>query len=293
MWIDGVFSGGGVKAFAFVGALGVMEERGYRFKRVAGTSAGSIIAAFVAAGFTSKEIHQEMDDLQPKLFMDQDMIHRFPFIRWIGLYKRLGLYRGKNFETWMDTRLAEKGIKTFGDLEKGALTIIASDLTNGKMLVFPDDLPSYGINPDHFQVSKAVRMSCSLPFFFQPLTLFNKDGEKCIIVDGGVISNFPVWVYEENQKPPRPYLGFQLRSKNDYFVEAKINNAFDLFKSLFETMKEAHDAKYISKDVLPNIVFLPVEYMKTSNFKLSKLDQEKLVQIGRDRTQAFIKKWTH
>lgn len=39
MLIDGVFSGGGIKGFAYVGALQVLEEQNYRFKRVAGTSA--------------------------------------------------------------------------------------------------------------------------------------------------------------------------------------------------------------------------------------------------------------
>ncbi|MER2091063.1 MAG: patatin-like phospholipase family protein, partial [Sporosarcina sp.] len=56
MWIDGVFSGGGLKGFALVGAYQVLEEKGYQFKRVAGTSAGSILASFIAAGYTAKEI---------------------------------------------------------------------------------------------------------------------------------------------------------------------------------------------------------------------------------------------
>ena len=50
MIIDGVFSGGGIKGFAMIGALEVLEERGFAIKRSAGTSAGSIIASFIAAG---------------------------------------------------------------------------------------------------------------------------------------------------------------------------------------------------------------------------------------------------
>lgn len=293
MYVDAVFSGGGIKVFAFVGALEVAEERGLEFRRVAGTSAGAIIAGLIAAGYRSHEILQEMDDLQPKLFMDQELIYRFPFFRWMALYKRLGLYKGDVFEKWLFSRFEKKGIKTFGDLEPGALTIVASDITNGRMLVIPDDLPMYGINPAHFLVSRAIRMSCSLPFFFEPMSIYNKDGKRCIIVDGGIISNLPVWIYEKNKKRPRPYLGFQLSSKNDYFVGHEIHNAFDLFKSLFETMKEAYDAQYVSKDVAANICFLPVEYMKTTNFKISKIDQEKLVQVGRERTRDFLKKWPY
>ena len=63
MLIDGVFSGGGLKGFALVGAYEVLEEKGYQFKRVAGTSAGAILASFIAAGYTAKEIELLFDDL--------------------------------------------------------------------------------------------------------------------------------------------------------------------------------------------------------------------------------------
>ena len=47
---DLVLEGGGVKGIALVGAISVLEERGYGFRRVAGTSAGAIVGALVAAG---------------------------------------------------------------------------------------------------------------------------------------------------------------------------------------------------------------------------------------------------
>ncbi|NAP00506.1 hypothetical protein FRY77_31490, partial [Halomonas sp. MG34] len=44
MKIDGVFSGGGVKAYAFLGVLEVLKSKELKLERVAGTSAGAIIA---------------------------------------------------------------------------------------------------------------------------------------------------------------------------------------------------------------------------------------------------------
>ena len=44
MKIDGVFEGGGVRGIAHVGAICALAEKGYEWERVAGTSAGSIIA---------------------------------------------------------------------------------------------------------------------------------------------------------------------------------------------------------------------------------------------------------
>lgn len=55
--VDGVFEGGGNLGTAYIGALMALEERGVWFKRVAGTSAGAITAALVAAGYTAEELN--------------------------------------------------------------------------------------------------------------------------------------------------------------------------------------------------------------------------------------------
>ncbi|MFC7394250.1 patatin-like phospholipase family protein [Scopulibacillus cellulosilyticus] len=294
MWIDGVFSGGGVKGFAFVGALEVIEQAGFRFRRLAGTSAGSIIAALLAAGYTSKEIRYHMENMHPDIFMDKKSFFRFPFFKWLTLYWKMGLYKGNVLEKWMKDLLHNKGVESFYDLGPDTLKIIVSDLSRGSLVVIPDDLVHYGIDPEKFSVARAVRMSCSLPFFYEPVTLYNQKGEKCIIVDGGVLSNFPLFVFDtQNNLPVRPFLGFQLSGQSEMFAAKKIKNAVDLFHRLFLTMKEAHDAKYISKYAASNIIFIPVDKVQTADFKLSKEDRDELVEIGRKRAQRFLKKWTY
>lgn len=57
----GIFQGGGAKGYAHVGALKAAEQRGIRFVRIAGTSAGAIIAALAAAGYTADELLDAMD----------------------------------------------------------------------------------------------------------------------------------------------------------------------------------------------------------------------------------------
>ena len=47
MKADLVLEGGGVKGIGLVGALSVLEQSGYTFERVAGTSAGAIVASLV------------------------------------------------------------------------------------------------------------------------------------------------------------------------------------------------------------------------------------------------------
>ncbi|WP_096201216.1 patatin-like phospholipase family protein [Bacillus sp. FJAT-45350] len=296
MKVDGVFAGGGVRAFTFIGVLEEMESQGYTFERLAGTSAGAIIAALIKAGFTSKELRDVLEPLDLSTFMDKtNKLLPFRFIQWIGVYYRLGLYKGDKLEEWLEEILRQKGIRTFEDLPKGSLKIIASDLTRGRILVLPDDLKEYGMIPEKFSVARAIRMSCSIPYFFQPVKLYNTMKDKSIIVDGGVLSNFPMWVFMEDEKMKlkRPVIGFRLTPELDEIPANKITNAFDMFHSLFETMRKAHDVRYISKHHAANIVFIPFDEVKATNFLLNDKEKEALIAIGREHTRAFLKKWRY
>ncbi|PYF03054.1 patatin-like phospholipase family protein [Ureibacillus chungkukjangi] len=290
MLIDGVFSGGGIKGFAYIGAMQVLEEKNYRFKRVAGTSAGAIMACFIAAGYTAKEIEKILDELHLKSLLDPPKPARtLPFLKWVNLYFRMGLYKGKALEKWFYKKLAAKGIITFNDLPRGSLKLIASDLTNGRMVVIPDDLASYGIDWRTFSVAKALRMSCGIPFFFEPIKLEDRSGE-CIFVDGGILSNFPLWIFENGNKQ-RPIIGMKLSNPREDMPPQKINNGLNLFEALFSTMKNAHDERYISRRHERNIVFIPVEKYSATQFDLDEETKVALIEIGRKRTAKFLEKW--
>ena len=291
MIVDGVFSGGGMKGFAYVGAIQVLEERGIKFKRVAGTSAGAILATFIAAGFKAKELEEIFDELDlTKLLDPPKFVVNIPFLKWLNLYKRNGLYRGKLLEKWFKQKLATKGIYCFGDLPKGTLKLVASDLSNGKLLVLPDDLKNYGIDCDRFPISRALRMSCGLPFFFEPVYLKNSKHD-CVVVDGGVLSNFPLWIYDNGFKM-RPVLGMKLSSSSDEMPPREIDNALQLFEALFSTMQNAHDKRYIDRKHEKNIIFIPVEKYSTTEFDMNEETKKKLIRIGKERTIQFLKTWT-
>ena len=61
---DLVLEGGGVKGLGLVGAVLHLMREGYTFPRVGGTSAGSIVAAFLAAGATADERAGIVDRLE-------------------------------------------------------------------------------------------------------------------------------------------------------------------------------------------------------------------------------------
>lgn len=294
MYIDGVFSGGGIKGLALVGACAAIEERGFRFKRVAGTSAGSLIAGLIAAGYTSTEMANLLDELDLKKFLDS----RKTFIpsaltKWLFVYWRLGLYKGDELECWIADILAARGLRTFGDLAPDALRIIASDLTNGRLLILPDDLPKYGVDPRTFPVARAIRMSCSLPFFFEPVKLRDRVGIN-IVVDGGVLSNFPMWLFDkDNVKKVRPVLGVKLSQNLIQQPTNQIKNALNMFEALFETMKDAHDSRYISRKHEKNIIFIPTEGNLTTEFQLSDEKKQELIDLGKKNAEKFFKSWCY
>jgi NTE family protein len=292
--IDIVFSGGGMKGLAFLGAYEAIEAKGLRWKRLAGTSAGSLIAALIAAGYTSKEMIELLDGLELQCFLDErKYLLPFSVWKWVRIYWRMGLYKGEALQQWLEEILAARGIKTFADLPKESLYIVASDVTNGRMLILPDDLPQYGMDPASFPVAKAVRMSISIPFFFEPVKLQTKEG-KCVIVDGGVLSNFPLFLFDEEKKvKKRPVLGIQLSAKLVERPKRKINNAIDLYEALFVAMKEAHDARYISRRHEKNIVFLPVKNVLSTEFSITPEARDSLIRYGRERTEQFLKNWTY
>src|SRR3712207_6026966 len=229
---DLVLEGGGVKGIALVGALSVLEEAGYRVQRVAGTSAGAIVGSLVAAGIPAADLVDRIKRLDDRRFQDKGWEDLIPLLgQWLSLLLDKGLYEGRYLLEWLGERLTERGVRTFNDLritpeqDPGSdlppdtsyrLAVIVSDVTCGRMRTFPADYDRYGLEADGVRVADAVRASASIPFFFEPVTLKDIRAERdVVLVDGGMLSNFPVQVFDRRDgRPPRwPTFGIKLSAK--------------------------------------------------------------------------------
>lgn len=289
MIIDGVFSGGGIKGYALIGAYQALEEQGYFIKRAAGTSAGSIIASLIIAGYSGEEMEEILLKTDSDDLLDERIGSSLPFVRWLLLYWKLGLYKGDRLESWIGRLLANKGIRTFRDIPKDSLRVIVSDISDGAIVVLPDDLGKYNCDINDFPIAKAVRMSCSIPYFFEPVKLHNKK-----FVDGGVLSNFPMWLFDkENVKKVRPVIGIKLNGNKEDLPPRQINNAIEMFGALFETMKDAHDNRYISRKLEKNIIFVPIKNSSSIDFNLSETKKKELILVGRSSANQFLRSWTY
>jgi NTE family protein len=313
---DFVFEGGGVKGIGLAGALATLEERDYRAQNIAGTSAGAITAALLAAGYSASELREIIVSLDYRQFQDRGWEDKIPLIeRSLSMLLDLGLYEGDRFLEWIRERLVAKGVHTFADLVhdefaddpryRSRLQVVASDVTTHELLVLPRDATKLGIQPDDLDVALAVRMSMSIPVFFEPVRVVNeKTGQVHVIVDGGMLSNFPVWLFDcpDGDVPEWPTFGLLLvEPKPRTPIGARLpaprmtgkgpGAVIDYIKALAQTMMEAHDRLYVEQANYARTIPIPTLGVGTTEFDLSRERALALYDSGRWAAEKFLDSW--
>ncbi len=310
---DLVFEGGGVKGIALSGAFAALEERGFAPKSVAGTSAGAITAALVAAGYGAAELGQVTRTMPFAKFRDEGLVDKLPLVgRGVSVLLERGIYEGRFFQRWMAELLEAKGITKFGQLtDAGAdspqhrhrLRVIASDVTHRRMLVLPDDAGHLGVDPDELEIAYAVRMSMSIPIFFEPVVHSNgQTGEDHLIVDGGMLSNFPVWLFDSEEQDPRwPTFGLLLVEPDPKVAVghrlaaeehvAKPGSLVDYVRSLAATMMAAHDRLYLEKATYARTIPIPTLGVGTTEFDITPERTRALYDSGYQAASDFLDHW--
>lgn len=292
MKIDAVFEGGGVKGMAFVGSICCLEEKNYSFERFAGTSAGSVIAALLAVGYTGKEIKNIMLNTDFRRFINNKK--SIKVYKLYGLLKNKGIHTNDYIEQWLRELLSKKGKLKFKDVSvkgESKLKIIASDITRHEMLILPDDLKNYGLDPMEFDIAKAVRMSTSIPFYFEPYKLYYKDGVS-FIVDGGLLSNYPIWIFDIKGVPRWPTLGFNLIGEGQSLTSQGKNDIFSYSLDIVSTMLNRKEDIYIREKDRVRTIYIPTLGVKTTDFDISKETSLKLFNEGYSSTENFLTKWS-
>ncbi len=291
---DGVFEGGGVKAIGFVGAVCCLEERNYRWEKLAGTSAGSIIAALMAAGYSGREMKSIMEKTNYTEFTDRKGLGKIPLAgASLDFILNKGVYAGDKIEIWLADLLRRKGKTKFKDVSvkgESKLKIIAADITKGDMLVLPDDLKSYGLDPMEFEISKAVRMSTSIPFFFKPYKLRFKN-KMNYIVDGGVLSNYPLWIFDIDGVPKWPTLGFKFVENNVSRTSLGKKDLVSYSFDILNTMINKNEVRYLKHKELVRTIMVPTCGVGTTDFNLSRDKSLELYNSGYEAAREFLGKW--
>lgn len=294
MKANAVFEGGGMRAIGIIGALSYFEREGYTWNNVAGTSAGALIASLVSAGYSAKNLKEMIINLNFLKFLDTDKLQRFPIVgKTIGFIKEKGLYSGDYLEDWINNLLIAKKIYSFGDLKsngKGELKIITSDITKKRLLILPDDLPLYGIDPERFPISKAVRMSISIPFYFKPVELKGKDGIS-YVVDGGICCNFPIDIFDKYNSHKIPTFGFKFNNTNIGYTASGKTDPLSFLFDIADTMKAQQEAPWTREENIKRTVFIPTLGIDAIEFNISKEKSIALFKSGYRSARDFLQQW--
>ncbi len=304
---DLVLEGGGVKGIALVGAYSVIEERGYAVRRVAGTSAGSIVGALIAAGMTAAEMREEMRNLDYSRFQDESLLDQVPFIgKPLSLLFERGVYEGKYAYSWLQGLLERQGVRTFADLPYGdpdnlltqdgqhfRLVVMTSDVSRGCLRRLPWDYGCYGCPPGEQAVADAVRASMSIPFFFEPVLLRDREtGKDSTLVDGGMLSNFPVDVFDAHGREPRwPTFGIKLsaKAKSVEGTICDVHGPLSIAKAMLKTMSSFYDRLHIDQpSVQDRTIFVDTGKIQAIDFDLTREQSDWLFNQGRHAAETFF-----
>ncbi len=303
---NAVFEGGGVRGIGHVGAVCRMEQAGWQFEDTAGSSAGAIIAALLAAGYTGEELKKELARTDYLKFKGKDFPDYFGMLgKSLSFLISLGIYNTDELEDWIDELLHRKGMRHFGDLQKTGrkLKITASDLTKKHLLVFPDDLAEFGVSPEKFCIASAVRMSVSIPVFFEPVRWRDQTGEEHLIVDGGLLSNYPLWLLDDLKNHlSYPTFGFKFIEERERCISRICHarpNALDYVKSIVATSLDALDNYHLSeRDYQRTIRISAVvgreehrHKVSAMDFDISWEDSQALFKNGWNGAERFLHRW--
>ena len=366
MEFDLVFEGGGAKGLAFAGALLAFEKRGYKTRRVIGTSTGSILACLVAAGFNSAEslaaVNERLPDGRARFasflhtptldddnltdnlrfwfkteldnpavpnliepFVDQimgGMVRRDLFRHLVSLLLWGGWYSGDVLLSWLGEKLDENGrelgdttLLEFYQRTGRDLSVVASDITNREMLVL-----NHRTAPGCPTV-QAVRMSMSCPFAWQEVvwkpewgSYRGRDLNGHVVVDGGLLSNFPIDLFVSSDEyidevmgegsasenviglllddntpvpgagdlPPNPSLVNRLLERVDLLELMKFR-----VSGMAETLLSAHD-KTIMDAYQQLVCKLPAKGYGVLEFDMPMPRVEAILKAGEETMEAFF-----
>jgi NTE family protein len=320
-----VFKGGGIKAFAYIGALEAFEQYKIlsQIERVAGNSAGSTIATLISFRKSPKEtgsIFETLDysnitSLEEEAALDEGS--RIPralkekgeqLKGGMGALNRLrhnyGLFSSGYIHNWLLEVIAQHchgdGRATFADFQKLGfrdLHIVATNISTHSTTEFS------AAKTPNAAVADASMASCSIPFFFEALQFDGEQfGQGDYYVDGGVLTNYPIHIFDtpEYEKGNRHYeqgvnwetLGCRLFTPQECKKESEpITNLPSYVKNLVETLSITED-KAFEHRLIDQLRTINISNccVDTTDFsvKPGTAKYDELLQAGRSATQEYL-----
>jgi NTE family protein len=156
-----VLSGGAARGFAHIGVITALGEAGLPIDQLGGASMGAIIAAGVASGWDNAELRERIR----AAFVEANPLNDYT-IPWIALYK------GRSVDRLLDANFGRSMIEALWL----PFYCVSTNLTRGRIEIHRTG-----------RLARALRASVAIPGVLPPVV-----DQGDVLVDGGVINNFPV-----------------------------------------------------------------------------------------------------
>jgi NTE family protein len=212
-----VLGGGASRGFAHVGVIKVLEEQGIRPDIIVGTSAGSLVGALYAGGYSALALQSIALGMAQSDIRDVTLPGR-------------GFLKGEMLQDFVNQYLDNRSIEAL----PVRFAAVATDLQSGELMVF-----------NRGNTGLAVRASSAIPGIFQPATIDGRD-----YVDGGLLSTVPVRVARRLQ--PDILIAVDVSRTPEARVEIK-----DTFDVLAQTLAIMGRAESLAEMREADIVIRP------------------------------------
>ncbi len=310
-----VFEGAGIRGIAYTGAVQSLEQKSIinNVEKVGGTSAGAIIALLISLEYTSEELTTIISNTKFQKFNDG----RFFFIGGFSRTKnRYGWYRGQKFTNWIGNLIKEKTGNseiTFEQLyQKGYkdLYLTATCLNQQKLVILSRE--TY----PKMKIKDAVRISMSIPLYYQAVFVDKngkiyskpkKDESLDIMVDGGIIGNFPIQIFDTiivdslkkvHRIPNYETIGFRIDTEKQIQEDSTtkdlapftIHNFKDYVSAFYIMVIENLNRQQLTKDDWDRTISISSVGISPKVKKLSEEQKQKLIESGKHNTEVYLKK---
>lgn len=311
-----VFEGAGMRGIAYVGVIEQLENAGLlkNIKNYAGTSAGAITALALAMGYNAYELKTLMESTSFQKFNDG----RYLLLGGLNrLNSKYGWYRGKAFDDWLGKLILQKTgnanitlKELFNKTGKG-LYVTGTCLNKQKIIVF-----SHETYPQ-MRARDAIRISMSIPLYYQAIAIDSagkiypkpkKTPGLDIMVDGGIIGNFPIFIFDQTQTdsaghihriPNFNTLGIRVDSDEQIRMDRATKNGYSLANYPINNLRDYFEAFYLlTIESLNRQSLIAEDWQRTISVssadidprvkKQSKNEKDSLMLAGRIAGKRFI-----
>jgi NTE family protein len=217
------------------------------------------------------------------------------------------VHTGNYLHDFVRDHLAGLGVRTFADLrdddpdsslpldQRYRLIIYVSDISRSRLLRLPWDYRDiFGLEPGEQDVADCVRASSSIPFFYTPVRLRPRQGKPSWLVDGGMMSDFPIEVFDRTDGRPNrwPTIGIKLSTHQPAStVVHDVHNLLTFGQGMLGTLTSWYDRTTDDRPALVDrTIFVDCFGIKATDLDISQVDKARLYASGRAAAEAWLER---